>query len=96
MVCRRARAEPGNSWLAKLSLPQTSGPLLTPCRQFLEVPEFRNVTLKCLSEIAGLNVGPEYDAKFVVLFNMVMTAVNRMVPPSTSEWMRRSRSCRQR
>ncbi|PWO00318.1 putative CRM1-nuclear export factor, exportin [Tilletiopsis washingtonensis] len=52
--------------------------------RFLEVPEFRNVTLKCLSEIAGLNVGPEYDAKFVVLFNMVMTAVNRMVPPSTN------------
>lgn len=53
--------------------------------RFLEVPEFRNVTLKCLSEIAGLQVGPEYDAKFVVLFNMVMTAVNRMIPPSTSE-----------
>lgn len=52
--------------------------------RFLEVPEFRNVTLKCLSEIAGLQVGPEYDAKFVVLFNMVMTAVNRMIPPSTS------------
>ena len=52
--------------------------------QFLEVPEFRNVTLKCLSEIAGLQVAPEYDAKFVVLFNMVMTAVNRMIPPSTN------------
>lgn len=52
--------------------------------RFLEVPEFRNVTLKCLSEIAGLQVVPEYDAKFVVLFNMVMTAVNRMVPPSTN------------
>lgn len=52
--------------------------------RFLEVPEFRNVTLKCLSEIAGLQVAPEYDAKFVVLFNMVMTAVNRMIPPSTN------------
>ena len=48
------------------------------------MPEFRNVTLKCLSEIAGLQVAPEYDAKFVVLFNMVMTAVNRMIPPSTN------------
>jgi exportin-1 len=87
MGCRRARAT-GRSGLAKLPLPQTFRPTLTPCRQVLEVPEFRNVTLKCLSEIAGLNVGPEYDAKFVVLFNMVMTAVNRMVPPSTSEWAR--------
>ncbi|SAM82465.1 uncharacterized protein UBRO_04507 [Ustilago bromivora] len=52
--------------------------------RFLEVPEFRNVTLKCLSEIANLNVGAEYDPKFVVLFNMVMTSVNRMIPPSTN------------
>lgn len=51
--------------------------------RFLEVPDFRNVTLKCLSEIAGLSVGSEYDSKFVVLFNMVMTSINRMVPPST-------------
>lgn len=52
--------------------------------QFLESPEFRNITLKCLAEIASLNVGPEYDPKFVILFAMVMTSVNRMVPPSTN------------
>ncbi|KAF8590540.1 hypothetical protein K439DRAFT_1651189 [Ramaria rubella] len=52
--------------------------------RFLETPEFRNVTLKCLSEIAALSVGPEYDPKFVVLFAMVMTSVNRMIPPSTN------------
>lgn len=57
--------------------------------QFLKVPEFRNVTLKCLSEIAALNVGPEYDPKFVILFAMVMTAINEMVPPSTSEHTRK-------
>ncbi len=34
--------------------------------RFLEQPEFRNVTLKCLSEIANLSVGPEYDPKFIV------------------------------
>jgi len=53
-------------------------------QQFLEAPEFRNVTLKCLAEIAALNVGPEYDPKFVILFAMVMTSVNRMIPPSTN------------
>ncbi|KAF9246482.1 CRM1 C terminal-domain-containing protein [Melanogaster broomeanus] len=52
--------------------------------RFLEAPDFRNVTLKCLAEIAGLNVGPEYDPKFVILFAMVMTSINRMVPPSTN------------
>lgn len=51
--------------------------------RFLEVPEFRNVTLKCLSEIGGLQIGPEYNQKFIILFNMVMTSVNKMIPPST-------------
>jgi exportin-1 len=36
-----------------------------------------------LAEIAALNVGPEYDPKFTILFAMVMTSVNRMIPPST-------------
>jgi exportin-1 len=49
--------------------------------RFLEVPEFRNVTLKCLSEIGGLQIGPEYNAKFVILFNLVMSSINKMVPP---------------
>ncbi|KDQ59442.1 hypothetical protein JAAARDRAFT_33006 [Jaapia argillacea MUCL 33604] len=52
--------------------------------RFLEAPDFRNVTLKCLAEIAALSVGPEYDPKFVILFAMVMTSINRMVPPSTN------------
>ncbi|KAJ7219118.1 CRM1 C terminal-domain-containing protein [Mycena pura] len=51
--------------------------------RFLETPDFRNVTLKCLAEIAALNVGTEYDPKFVILFQMVMTSINRMIPPST-------------
>ena len=42
------------------------------------------MTLKCLAEIAGLNVGIEYDPKFVILFAMVMTSVNRMIPPNTN------------
>ena len=50
----------------------------------MESSDFRNVTLKCLAEIAALNVGPEYDPKFVILFAMVMTSVNRMIPPSTN------------
>ncbi|GAA5946562.1 hypothetical protein JCM3775_002139 [Rhodotorula graminis] len=51
--------------------------------RFLEVAEFRNVTLKCLSEIGGLQIGPEYNNKFIILFNMVMTSVNKMIPPNT-------------
>jgi exportin-1 len=74
-------------------------------QQFLEVPEFRNVTLKCLSEIGGLQIGAEYNSKFIILFNsesplspsrmtrhslrlctVVMTSVNKMVPPSTGSF----------
>ncbi|KAJ6461176.1 CRM1 C terminal-domain-containing protein [Mycena vitilis] len=51
--------------------------------RFLEHPDFRTLTLKCLAEIALLDVGPEYDGKFVVLFGLVMSAVNRMIPPNT-------------
>ncbi|KAH8117546.1 CRM1 C terminal-domain-containing protein [Phellopilus nigrolimitatus] len=52
--------------------------------RFLEVADFRNITLKCIAEIAALNVGPEYDPKFVILFAMVMTSINRMIPPNTN------------
>ncbi|KAJ7285677.1 CRM1 C terminal-domain-containing protein [Mycena rebaudengoi] len=45
--------------------------------RFLESPDFRN-------RLPALNVGPEYDAKFLILFQMVMTSVNRMIPPSTN------------
>ncbi|KAJ9124761.1 Exportin-1 [Naganishia onofrii] len=51
--------------------------------RFLEVREFRNVTLKCLAEIAQLDVTAEYNQKFVNMFAAVMTAVNNMIPPST-------------
>ncbi|KAJ7613138.1 CRM1 C terminal-domain-containing protein [Roridomyces roridus] len=52
--------------------------------RFLETNEFRIVTLACLTEIGTLEVpGAEYDQKFVVLFQVVMAAINRMVPPST-------------
>ncbi|ORY37206.1 hypothetical protein BCR33DRAFT_758930 [Rhizoclosmatium globosum] len=52
------------------------------CTRFLEVPQFKNVTLKCLTEIGGLQVGPEYNDKFAFLFNIVMTSINKMVPAS--------------
>jgi len=48
----------------------------------MESPEYRNVTLKCLSEIGALNVSHEYDDKFIALFNMVVAALETMVPVS--------------
>lgn len=61
--------------------------------QFLETPQFRNVTLRCLGEIGALSIGPEYNPKFIALFNMVMTSINKMVPPHTGKSMRGHRRC---
>ncbi|CAH1969506.1 unnamed protein product [Acanthoscelides obtectus] len=50
--------------------------------KFLPVPLFRNVTLKCLTEIAGVNVC-NYDDMFVNLFSQTMTQLEIMLPLST-------------
>ncbi|KAI0050022.1 hypothetical protein FA95DRAFT_703225 [Auriscalpium vulgare] len=51
--------------------------------RFLEMADFRNLTLKCLAEVANLSVGPEHDPKFVVLFTHVIASIVRLIPPST-------------
>ena len=45
--------------------------------------EYRNATLKCLTEIGSLIVGPEYDTKFVTLFEIVVNKVTAFVPIET-------------
>ncbi|KAI0060843.1 hypothetical protein BV25DRAFT_1917398 [Artomyces pyxidatus] len=51
--------------------------------RFLEMADFRNITMKCLAEVAALDVGSEHDPKFVILYNRVVTAVSRLIPIST-------------
>ncbi|EEC06733.1 Exportin, putative [Ixodes scapularis] len=50
--------------------------------KFLNVPLFRNVTLKCLTEISGVNAS-HYDEMFVLLFTQTMAQLEQMLPPST-------------
>ncbi|ORY74870.1 Crm1-K1 [Protomyces lactucae-debilis] len=52
--------------------------------RFLDVPEFRNITLKCLTEIAGLQVVSQYDDKFVAMLNMVMQSMSNSIPLQTN------------
>lgn len=52
-------------------------------KQFFESQQYRNVTLKCLTEIGSLSVDSEYGDKIVSLFTIVMASVNKMIPPST-------------
>ncbi|KAG0255895.1 Karyopherin transporter [Mortierella polycephala] len=48
--------------------------------RFLDAPQYRNVTLRCLTEIGSLSVSSDYDDKFVILFNIVMTSIANTVP----------------
>lgn len=54
--------------------------------RFLELPEFRNLSLKCLTEIGGLTIGPQYnyDEKLIQLFTEVLTTVSKIIPLSVS------------
>lgn len=66
------------SWIP-LGYVWETGLIDTLVGRFLEAREFRNVTLKCLAEVGALQIGPEYNQKFVVLFNLVMTSVVSIV-----------------
>ncbi len=48
-------------------------------RQFLEPPDSRNVTLRCLAEIARLPA-PEYNDRVIFIYTSVMAAVSRIIP----------------
>ncbi|CAG9863650.1 unnamed protein product [Phyllotreta striolata] len=50
--------------------------------KFLPVPLFRNVALKCLTEIAGVTVS-NYNDMFVSLFTQTMTQLEVMLPIQT-------------
>ncbi|KAI9844873.1 MAG: Karyopherin transporter, partial [Thelocarpon superellum] len=60
-------------------------PLIDTLRnRFLEMPDFRNITLKCLTEIGGLQIGPQYsyDEKLVEMFTGVLTTISKIIPLS--------------
>ncbi|KXS22512.1 hypothetical protein M427DRAFT_130180 [Gonapodya prolifera JEL478] len=50
--------------------------------RFLEVFLFRNITLKCLTEVASLQVPPEYTPKVVELFHAVTASITKLIPPN--------------
>jgi len=61
-------------------------PLIDTLRtRFLEVPEFRNVTLQCLTEIGGLQTGGpgqpnNYHEQLVKMFTEVLTTISNFIP----------------
>uniref|UniRef100_T1DC64 Exportin-1 n=1 Tax=Cupiennius salei TaxID=6928 RepID=T1DC64_CUPSA len=51
--------------------------------KFFNVPLFRNVTLKCLTEIAGVSA-ENYNEMFLILFTQTMAQLEQMLPPATN------------
>src|SRR5204863_3559108 len=58
--------------------------ITTLLNRFLDVPDFRNVTLKCLTEIGSLPIGQQYsyDEKLVQMFTETLTTVSKIIPLS--------------
>lgn len=54
--------------------------------QFLNVPMFRNVTLKCLTEIAGVSVN-QYEEQFVNLFTLTMCQLKEVSTRTQLVWV---------
>ncbi|KND94412.1 Exportin-1, partial [Tolypocladium ophioglossoides CBS 100239] len=55
--------------------------------RFLSVPEFRNITLQCLTEIGGLQTGGagqsnSYDEQLIKMFTEVLTTIADIIPVS--------------
>ncbi|KLU91186.1 exportin-1 [Magnaporthiopsis poae ATCC 64411] len=61
-------------------------PLIETLRtRFLELPAFRNVTLQCLTEIGGLQIGgpnqvSNYDEQLVKMFTEVLATISTIIP----------------
>ena len=52
--------------------------------RFLAVPMYRNVTLKCLTEIAALDVKDSYDSQFFTMFQRSMEVLSTIVPENAN------------
>ena len=50
--------------------------------RFLEAPEFRNITLKCLTEIGSLQIEPHWHDKLIKMFTETLTTISGIIPLS--------------
>lgn len=63
--------------------PPTGVSLLETLRsRFLEVPEFRNITLKCLTEVGSLQTEQQYNEKLIGMFTDTLTTISNIIPLS--------------
>ncbi|CAI9087054.1 OLC1v1021020C1 [Oldenlandia corymbosa var. corymbosa] len=55
-------------------------PLLETLLKFFPVPDYRNLALQCLTEVAALNFGDVYDAQYVEMYNVFVGQLQTILP----------------
>ncbi|CAI5490079.1 unnamed protein product [Closterium sp. Naga37s-1] len=58
--------------------------LLESLLKLFPMPAFRNLSLQCLTEIAGLSFGDYFNAQYVKLYGIFITQLQVMLPPATN------------
>eukprot|EP00249_Psilotum_nudum_P020210 c27605_g1_i1 orf=294-2387(+) len=58
-------------------------PLLDTILKLFPVVAYRNLALKCLTEVAGLSFGEMYDSQFVKLYTAFVVPLQLVLPPCT-------------
>nr|CAG8474177.1 2563_t:CDS:10 [Entrophospora candida] len=48
--------------------------------RFIELDDYRNLSLKCMTEIAAISIDPEHGTKLIQLFSMVVTSLDKLIP----------------
>ncbi|XP_019444596.1 PREDICTED: protein EXPORTIN 1A-like [Lupinus angustifolius] len=59
-------------------------PLLETLLKFFPLPEYRNLILQCLTEVAALQFGNFYDAQYVKMYSVFMGQLQSILPPTTN------------
>ncbi|XP_057450161.1 protein EXPORTIN 1A-like [Lotus japonicus] len=59
-------------------------PLLETLLKFFPLPVYRNLTLKCLIEVAALQFGDYYDTQYTKMYNIFMVQLQTILLPTTN------------
>lgn len=50
------------------------------CNRFLVAPAFRNLTIKCMSQIVSQPGPQEYNSNYLLMFNVVLQSIKQTIP----------------
>ncbi|XP_061995641.1 protein EXPORTIN 1A [Rosa rugosa] len=59
-------------------------PLLETLLKFFPMPQYRNLALQCLTEVAALTFGDFYNAQYVKMYTIFMVQLQTILPTTTN------------